>query len=53
MAGAIYARGGGDDDGWPESLSGRRTGTVGENVCVWMSDEHLVEQRQAGQSVTD
>lgn len=38
-AGASYARGGDDDDGWLESLLGRCIGTVPEvkNVCVSVS----------------
>lgn len=32
VSSATYARGGDGDDGWPEPLLGRRTGTV--RVCV-------------------
>lgn len=35
VAGVTYARGGYHDDGWPESLLGRRTGTTPEvEMCV-------------------
>lgn len=38
VAGATYARGGDDDDGWPESLLGRHPGTVPEvKMCVFMA----------------
>lgn len=63
VAGATYARGGDDDDGWPESLLGRHTGTAPKvemcvSGCLWahwthVIDEHLVERRQAWQSVTN